>query len=468
MNKYSLKIIDFINNIKSNVNLSEFSKIQNINTNNTLLVKIRNIIQDIKTQSDNNKNFIKINKKTSNLEKLHNDAYPFIYLFFKEYFNIIKSPSINNNDFNDFKDFVMWYNVNQHKIDYDMIHSNIKSNKKLVQMFNNLFQTGNNREHLHDILHKNTFVGLDTIHYSEITDLNKIEITLLDYDTEITIYSEKNCSEIHLNEIINNILIIFMIMYKINQEIIKTKITKGNKFNLNILLGKQRKYIYNTDNYSPININSGSCMRGVFVNVWREEELEKVLIHEILHYYKCDFHEYQNSYKELREYIGSIFDIEGDDKVNESLNEIMANCINMQYQSIKLHMSLDLIYTYEIYFSMFQIAKIITFYKGLNYDSIFKSTPNHIIFKQTTSVLSYYIIKGLLLFRINNTLDFLNENSLSFDNSAQIIAYKDFLKNIITDKSISPANIVNKFIEIIRNIDSNKFIYRTMRMTAIS
>jgi hypothetical protein len=207
-------------------------------------------------------------------------------------------------------------------------------------------------------------------------------------------------------------------------------------------------------------------MRGVFVNIWREEEIEKVLIHELLHFFKCDFHEFHKGYTELRTFIGTIFDIEGDDKVNESLNEIMANCINMQYQSIKLNMSVELIYTYEIYFSLFQIAKIITFYNGKSYDSIFKSNPNHIIFKQTTSVLSYFIIKGLLLYNINQTLDFLNENSLSFDNSKQIISYKVFLEKIINDKS--PADIINKLIQIVMNLDSNKFIYKTMRMTAIS
>jgi hypothetical protein len=458
MNKYSLKIIDFINNIKSIENISTYSKIKNINTQHTLFVKIRKIIQDIINEKNSNRNNIQFNKDTQYLGKLHNDSYPYLYLFFREY------NSYNNEiSFKDFKEFVKWYNENQHKIDYESIYSKIESNKKLVQIFNNLFQTGKNREGLHDMLHKNTFVGLDTIHYSEITELNKVEITLIDYPSKITLYYEKNYSTMKLNKIINNIITIVTIMYKINTEIIKGK---SNDLNLIIFLSKQRKYTYNTDNYSPININSGSCMRGVFVNIWREEEIEKVLIHELLHFFKCDFHEFHKGYTELRTFIGTIFDIEGDDKVNESLNEIMANCINMQYQSIKLNMSVELIYTYEIYFSLFQIAKIITFYNGKSYDSIFKSNPNHIIFKQTTSVLSYFIIKGLLLYNINQTLDFLNENSLSFDNSKQIISYKVFLEKIINDKS--PADIINKLIQIVMNLDSNKFIYKTMRMTAIS
>jgi hypothetical protein len=56
--------------------------------------------------------------------------------------------------------------------------------------------------------------------------------------------------------------------------------------------------------------------------------------------------------------------------------------------------------------------------------------------------------------------------SLSFDNSKQIISYKVLLEKIINDKS--PTDIINKLIQIVMNLDSNKFIYKTMRMTAIS
>jgi hypothetical protein len=94
---------------------------------------------------------------------------------------------------------------------------------------------------------------------------------------------------------------------------------------------------------------------------------------------------------------------------------MMAILLHMIYQSERLHMELDIIYGYEIFFSMFQMAKIISFYNGSSYSSIFKSNPNHIIIKQTTSVLSYYIIKCILLFNINSTLDFLDKVDLKID-----------------------------------------------------
>ena len=50
------------------------------------------------------------------------------------------------------------------------------------------------------------------------------------------------------------------------------------------MLSHQRKELSDISDYlSPINVNSGSAIRGDIVTVWRDEEIEKVLIHEIQH-----------------------------------------------------------------------------------------------------------------------------------------------------------------------------------------
>jgi hypothetical protein len=215
---------------------------------------------------------------------------------------------------------------------------------------------------------------------------------------------------------------------------IKEKNFKSNVFTIHISKRYRRfypgevKYIYETDTMTPLNINSGSSLRGKFVNIWREEELEKVLFHEIQHFYNCDFHILDNGYNELSSFIKQTFSINGDDKVNESINEVMAIIIHMIYQSIKLNIDLTIIYSYEMYFTMIQIAKIIVYYDGDSYDDLFKKNENSITFKQTTSVLSYYVIKGLLLFHINETLDFLHSNQLKCsdkDNIMKLKLYKE-------------------------------------------
>jgi hypothetical protein len=251
-------------------------------------------------------------------------------------------------------------------------------------------------------------------------------------------------------------------MHELNKEIIKSDI---NKIELVIFLGKQRKQTYNNDILTPINVNSGSCYRRILVNIWREEELEKVLFHEILHFYECDFHMHNSNYNIIKSFISSKFEIQNDDKSNESINEMMAILLHMIYQSERLKLDLDMIYGYEIFFSMFQMAKIISFYNGSSYSSIFKSNPNHIIIKQTTSVLSYYIIKCILLFNINSTLDFLDQVNLKIDEN-KIILYKEYLETIIDNKDIGI--LVDKLIKIYNEIDSGNFISRNLRMSAIN
>jgi hypothetical protein len=141
-------------------------------------------------------------------------------------------------------------------------------------MFNQMLQINLPRERLHQKLHKNNFVGLDTIHYSEIIDLE--EYLIESEFAKIYLYFEKDYD---VEDLIIRILNIVTIMHELNKEIIKSDI---NKLELIIFLGKQRKQTYNNDILTPISVNSGSCYRRILVNIWREEELEKVLFSRII------------------------------------------------------------------------------------------------------------------------------------------------------------------------------------------
>ncbi len=448
MNKYSLKIINFINKIKNTDSNIDLDLTKKINTQHNIILKIKQIMKNIL-----NSQTINFNKEKYNLGKLHSDQYPIMYLFFREYLKSTDEQITIDN----YKEFVNWFNLNQHLLNYDQIYKNISNNKKLINMFNEMLQINKPRERLHDNLHKNSFVGLDTIHYSEIIDLE--EYIIESKFAKIFLYFEKNYN---VEDLIIRILNIVTIMHELNKQIISSE---TNKLELVIFLGKQRKQTYNNDILTPINVNSGSCYRKILVNIWREEELEKVLFHELLHFYECDFHIHDSNYNMLKSFISSKFEIKVDDKSNESINEMMAILLHMIYQSERLNLDLDMIYGYEIFFSMYQMAKIICFYNGSSYSSLFKSNPNHIIIKQTTSVLSYYIIKCMLLFNINSTLDFLDKVNLKIDNN-NIITYKKYLETIIDNKDIGV--LVDKLIKIYNEIDSDKFISRNLRMSAIN
>ena len=73
-----------------------------------------------------------------------------------------------------------------------------------------------------------------------------------------------------------------------------------------------KKYLLNGDN-----INSGLCSP-TYIYIWREEELFKVLIHEMMHYFKLD--KYKISHKDYRKEIKIIL---GDNNYNLIINVLL-------------------------------------------------------------------------------------------------------------------------------------------------
>ena len=241
---------------------------------------------------------------------------------------------------------------------------------------------------------------------------------------------------------------------------------KNNLVKIRIILSKQKKSLYSNYNIlSPININSGSTLPGEYVNIWRFEEFEKVMIHEIQHFYGCDFHSSNSNYYLVENVIKKCFDIKGDDKVNESYNEVMAHIISMIYFSKIYKLKLKDVFNFELYFLLFQTAKIIDFFGGNNYDSIFIKTPNHIHFNQRTSVLSYYVIKTLFMFNISYTIKFIEKIKMKCNDKESMKFLGRFLRMIIKDMQIKL--YIDPLIKMIKKNKSDKFIYKTMRMTGI-
>ena len=418
MNKYSQKIVNFLDeNLKDNFK-------NKININHLLIQQIINIAKEINEEKIDYNNLYMIN-----IDKIHNDKYPILYQMF-----ITQYPN--------FRDFLTWYIINQQNIYIDRNHNVYK-----------LLFSNQERKHLHNILYNNQFISIDVCYYFEINNIVKYTI---DNDIfELNLYlTENDITDkfIYLEKIIK----IIKFMYNLNLKLINKK---PEKIKVTVLLSHQRKEFSELDILTPININSGSAMREILVTVWREEELEKVLIHEIQHYLACDFYIGTQDYDYVKNILNNYFKVSGNDMVNESYNETMAHIISMCYQSVKLNMSLDKMYDYEMKFLLLQTAKIINFFGGNN---IF--TTNY---KQTTSVLSYYVIKTILFYNINNTIDLINNFELKcIDNN--IKTYGDYLDKIleVTKKD----NINNYIISLINIINNLKecFIKRTLRMTAIN
>jgi len=132
------------------------------------------------------------------------------------------------------------------------------------------------------------------------------------------------------------------------------------------------KYILNGDN-----INSGLCSL-TYIYIWREEELLKVLIHEMLHYFKLD--KYEIGFKDYRNEINIIL---GDNKynliLNEAYTELLALLINIIIYiklNIKEDKKIEIFYEIlkkEVINSYNNVIKILDYYNINKFEELYNN-----------------------------------------------------------------------------------------------
>lgn len=462
MNKYSKKILNFIIN---NIDKQDKTDIK-FNLINSIFEICKEIIK------------LEINLKYTiyNIKKIHDDKYPLLYHFMNLYYQKYDDEYYKKKyDFTNFVDFLKFYSNNQHKIQLNkMIDVHIKKSIdykvdeldfKIQQIIDKIYNEHNNRYELHKSLYDNNFVGLDILQELETNDLGYINIEYDDCKLKLY-YPLQFYTDEYIHNKISIIIKIVMIMKKIHLTIDSNKIN----FNLYIYLSKQRKILpTNNDYITPLNMNSGSTMKEIILSVWRDEELEKVLIHELCHYINVDFYYQDDGYSELDNSLQEIFDIKGHNNPNESYNETLAGLINICLQAVKYNFDANDIFFYELEFLYIQVAKIILFLKGNNYYQLFKSTENHLIIQQNTSALSYIILKMILFHNYKQTIKFIEDCKIKCNKPTEIDEYNKFLINLISDKK-SQQEISIKIDYWINILSGRKkdFISETFRMSAIS
>jgi hypothetical protein len=211
---------------------------------------------------------------------------------------------------------------------------------------------------------------------------------------------------------------------------------------------------------TPLNMNSGTSIPTVYANVWRKEEYEKVLIHELLHFIKADF--FNNDAPSLESKIKKIISYESSNSSNESYNETLAGIINMCYKSIKYNINLNKIYEIELNFLYIQTAKLIEIFGGNSIKDLF---DKNITIKQTTSALSYIIFKMILFHHIEKTIEFIEKINFKCNSSDKIDLFGEFLIPLIKLKSY--VTNVDFYVEKLKTIKNEDKIKKTMRMSLI-
>lgn len=185
--------------------------------------------------------------------------------------------------------------------------------------------------------------------------------------------------------------------------------------NINIWLSDIKKTMPKTDEIFNIDhINSASCQiyqnKNGIINIWRNEELLKVLVHELLHCFHIDYEFFENDiiHNKIEYIIKKKYKIYENININESYIECLASYFNILFYIEENGGKFDELYKKELNFSLNQTYKILDHY-------LINDFKNFSKFKQKTSVFSYYIVKTALFNNLSNFLKFIKKYGIKME-----------------------------------------------------
>lgn len=234
-----------------------------------------------------------------------------------------------------------------------------------------------------------------------------------------------------------------------------------------------------------------SCTQTTEIHVYREEEWFKVFIHETFHSLGMDFSTMDSTSADRA--IKSMYGLNPrleDIRLYENYSEVWAEfihtCFFVHFQMIQSRGPETAKYLggfdekvrnhlcYEITFSMIQCMKILHHYDLQVRDICMDSNASQILtkYKETTAVFSYYIIKSMVLFYMNDFIEWaMVHNHGSFDflkTDGNIDSYVAFIRKHRTGNDYcSHMNMLEPlYLSHYRIIQKNNSTgLATMRMT---
>lgn len=214
------------------------------------------------------------------------------------------------------------------------------------------------------------------------------------------------------------------------------------------------------------------CAPSTNVHIFRKEEWFKVFIHETFHNLGLDFSTMNVS--ELDQNMNRVFPLKKDLGIFETYCEMWAVVMSSLFEA---HFStrgskeavlikMEKILLQQAIYSVFQAAKVLD-HHGLTYQDVLSKSLSK--YKETTYVFSYYILKSILLFGLEDFLDFCiyyNKNTIDFDKNANtVLKYGELIIDL--SKSEEFQEVITKAENVVRNVPMDNEIRNTMRMTQI-
>jgi len=182
------------------------------------------------------------------------------------------------------------------------------------------------------------------------------------------------------------------------------EIKEERPINMYLVLSSLKKQLIDekfikTNTIDVKNVNSGYTdfiVNEIFI--WREEEFEKVIFHEMVHYMDLDVRNMAFSDKDLPH------DINGPKSYYEAFTDVWANIYHLIYLSLLTKKSVD---------SLFQIEFQFIKNQANLFNNVFelKDWSKRKVVKQNTPAFTYYILKYLIFEKIikAKTLDILKQ-----------------------------------------------------------
>ena len=305
-------------------------------------------------------------------------------------------------------------------------------------------------------------------------------------DRSVKVYFVVETDDIHINIKLYNkyMQAISMWLYILN---VYSPKECAQNINIYLYLTSLEKKLPNSNIHilDEINVNTAfttTCPIDSEIVVFRKEEWFKVLIHETFHNFGLDFSMMDCS--DINQCILNIFKVNSQVNCYEAYTEFWAEIINALFcsfyalKNINDHNEFlsnsEFFINFEIKYSFFQLIKTLDF-MGLSYADLYSNSKHasllrENLYKENTNVLSYYIIKTLMLNNYQGFLEWCNKNNLSLLNfkktTGNLNEFCKFVeKNYKKQSMLDGIYETNKLVSKLKKKKNNKFILSNLRMS---
>jgi hypothetical protein len=279
---------------------------------------------------------------------------------------------------------------------------------------------------------------------------------------------------------------IFMWLYILNKHASKTC---SNRLVVYLYFTSLEKKIpSNISILDEIHINSAftsTCPKDSEIVIFRKEEWLKVFIHETFHNFGLDFSDMDGEICKAK--ILEIFPVDSDVNLYESYTEVWAEIMNACFCSFSFlkkpdeemfMQGVEMFCSLERKYSFIQMVKTLQF-MGLTYKDLYsekrESQMLRTLYKEKTNVLSYYVIKCIIMNDYQRFLSWCQINNSSLfqfkKTNKQLLEYCKFIERSYKSRMmLEEVNDSELFLRRIENEDNKDkydsyYLLTNMRMS---